>query len=190
MLIAVNIPQTNSIAIPVFITIPSLSQRLSDGRAIHLRLFFPCACCNHSRVIRAFHRPYHRLKTPSSAAVAQVRGSKSSKTFGSTLRRGWPVQDIRSKFPHMSLHGTKRKCRNAPGISGAGGRPAVPSAGRPQPPLTQTGPGRLLMANPEFLAGTSSVCSPGAASHFGRENVTELSFDDRRRPAHSGCVRR
>jgi hypothetical protein len=53
-----------------------------------------------------------------------------------------------------------------------------------------TGPGRLLMTNPEFLAGTSSVCSPGAASHFGRENVTELSFDDRRRPADTHCVRR
>src|ERR1700686_3746005 len=33
--------------------------------------------------------------------------------------------------------GTKRKCRNASGISEAGGRPAVLSAYRPQPPLTQ-----------------------------------------------------
>ena len=36
-----------------------------------------------------------------------------------------------------SRNGTKRKCRNAPAISGAGGRPAVRSARRPQPPLTR-----------------------------------------------------
>ena len=35
--------------------------------------------------------------------------------------------------------GTKRKCWNAAAISGAGGRPAVPSACRPRRPLTQLG---------------------------------------------------
>src|SRR5450631_3607343 len=46
--------------------------------------------------------------------------------------------------------GTERKSRTGEVISEAGGTPAAPSADRPQPPLTQTGPGRLLMANPEF----------------------------------------
>jgi hypothetical protein len=39
----------------------------------------------------------------------------------------------------MSACGTKRKCRNARAISEAGGGPAVPSACRPQPPLTRFG---------------------------------------------------
>ena len=40
--------------------------------------------------------------------------------------------------------GTKRKCRNTRGISEAGGRPAVQSACRPQPPLTLLGPQAAL----------------------------------------------
>jgi hypothetical protein len=36
----------------------------------------------------------------------------------------------------MAAPGTKRNCRDAHGISGAEGRPAVPSAWRRQPPLT------------------------------------------------------
>jgi hypothetical protein len=48
-------------------------------------------------------------------------------------------------------YGTKRKCRNAPGISEAGGRPAVPSACRPQLPLTRSGhPGRARSPLPQL----------------------------------------
>ena len=38
----------------------------------------------------------------------------------------------------MTACGTKRNCRGAHGISGAEGRPAVPSTWRRQPPLTQS----------------------------------------------------
>jgi hypothetical protein len=38
----------------------------------------------------------------------------------------------------MSGSGTKRNCRGAHGISGAEGKPAVPSTSRRQPPLTQS----------------------------------------------------
>jgi hypothetical protein len=38
----------------------------------------------------------------------------------------------------MNASGTKRKCPNARVFPELGGRPAVPSACRPQPPLTQS----------------------------------------------------
>jgi hypothetical protein len=44
----------------------------------------------------------------------------------------------------MSVGGTKRNCLAARGISGAEGRPGVPSACRQPPPVTQTGPSRGL----------------------------------------------
>jgi hypothetical protein len=43
-----------------------------------------------------------------------------------------------------SGYGTKRNCLAARGISGAEGRPGVPSACRQPPPVTQTGPSRGL----------------------------------------------
>jgi hypothetical protein len=47
-------------------------------------------------------------------------------------------RSCRTLFPMTSVNGTKRKCRDARGISEAGGRPAVPSACRPRPPLTHS----------------------------------------------------
>jgi hypothetical protein len=52
-------------------------------------------------------------------------------TRRSSRARFTPVRECES--------GTKRKCQNARGISGAEGGPAVSSACRPQPPLTPFG---------------------------------------------------
>jgi hypothetical protein len=54
--------------------------------------------------------------------------------------------------------GTKRKCWNAPAISGAGGRPAVPSACRPRRPLTHL---RHSSAGAGHDTSPQRSCAPG-----------------------------
>ena len=71
---------------------------------------------------------------PQRTAVADCRGS-----LRTCLGRVRPVRvrnGSRYRRTRISAVGTKLRCRSAPGISEAGGRPAVPSACRPQPPLT------------------------------------------------------
>jgi hypothetical protein len=52
----------------------------------------------------------------------------------------WSVVLTADRWTDMatSASGTKRNCLGAHGISGAEGRPAVPSTWRRQPPLTQS----------------------------------------------------
>jgi hypothetical protein len=54
-----------------------------------------------------------------------------------------PSEDL-STAVASSGFGTKRNCLGAHGISGAEGRPAVPSTCRRQPPVTQSCPSRRL----------------------------------------------
>jgi uncharacterized protein (TIGR02391 family) len=55
-----------------------------------------------------------------------------------------------------STFGTKRKCRNAPGISGAGRRPAVPFACRPRRPLTPIG--HVAIGSAQLVRSASGSC--------------------------------
>jgi hypothetical protein len=67
-----------------------------------------------------------------------------------------------------SVIGTKRKCRNGGVISGAGGRPAVPSAFWPQPPLTLRG---------RFEIGCQACSSSSSALASFKESVSKPSVN-------------
>jgi hypothetical protein len=62
-----------------------------------------------------------------------------------------------------SGYGTKRNCPGAHGISGAEGRPAVPSTSRRQPPLTQNRHQKESRARRALaLSGTADQIAPAA----------------------------
>jgi len=78
-----------------------------------------------------------------------VAGASKRQFWFANIRSRRRIGDVwfRMRNP-SSANGTKRNCLGAHGISGAEGRPAVPSTWRRQPPLTRTGLSDVRFGSP------------------------------------------
>ena len=92
-------------------------------------------------VILTQSMPVHPLKSEQKlgehAATGGLRGHRALATVGwgpYLIERQWGTLNVEQRS--RSGIGTNRNCQDPHGISGAEGRPAVPSAWRRQPPLT------------------------------------------------------